>query len=129
MYTGLRVICHFSLVLRRLRAKWSYRFGQRYRRDSENEDLVVTKKHTPIEPETAKECVICIEHKPLNEFPVLSVSSSCEHPPQACLVCVEKSIKVDFENRTWNEIQCPECSARLEYQDVERYADRDTFAK
>ncbi|KAK7744699.1 hypothetical protein SLS62_010118 [Diatrype stigma] len=95
----------------------------------EGEDIAVTGKRIPAKPEMMKECVVCVDRKSLDEFPVRSVSGACEHPPQTCLACVEMSIKTNFENKTWNDIRCPECSARMDYEDVERYADRDTFAR
>ncbi|RYP52059.1 hypothetical protein DL768_002742 [Monosporascus sp. mg162] len=37
--------------------------------------------------------------------------------------------ETDFKNKKWDEISCPECRATMGYEDVEQYADRETFAK
>ena len=109
--------------------KLYHRFGQRYYKTSTNEAAVITRRHKAVEPELLKECVICANTKASNDFPIFSVSSACEHPPQTCLGCVEKSIKTNFENRKWDQIHCPECHAIMQFEDVERYADRATFEK
>lgn len=75
----------------------------------------------------SQECVICTDMA--TDFPVLSVTSACNHPPQACLDCIRAQIKSNMDSRRWNDIHCPECNALLEYHDVERLADDETFAR
>ncbi|ORY56900.1 uncharacterized protein BCR38DRAFT_355178, partial [Pseudomassariella vexata] len=103
---------------------------QRYSRPAQNGDRIVFCQRTPRSiPKFMRDCSICTDSKPLPEFPICSVSKLCTHPPEACLECITTSIKTDFTNKRWDQIHCPECHAPMEYQEVELYADKDTFAK
>ncbi|KAI0125114.1 hypothetical protein BJ170DRAFT_488770 [Xylariales sp. AK1849] len=107
-----------------------YRFGQRYHRPTRNGNIIVTHRHMPRDGlELMQDCNVCAESKPVIAFPILSVSSQCTHAPATCLECVETSIQTEFKTKRWNDIHCPECHALMEYQDVERYADKETFAR
>lgn len=75
------------------------------------------------------ECVVCSETKVSEEFPQLPVSILCAHEPQTCSACVSSSIRSDLESKLWTEIRCPECQQRLEYMDVQRHADEETFVR
>lgn len=79
--------------------------------------------------DTMQDCNVCVETKPSSAFPIFSISKNCEHVPQTCRSCIEISIKTEFDSKIWNQIHCPECHGRLDYEDVERQADRETFAK
>ncbi|ETS80606.1 hypothetical protein PFICI_08135 [Pestalotiopsis fici W106-1] len=76
-----------------------------------------------------QECNVCVETKPITAFPVLSISNQCEHIPQTCYSCIATSIKTQFGSKIWNQIHCPECHGLMDYHDVERQADEETFAK
>ncbi|KAH6887505.1 hypothetical protein B0T10DRAFT_489868 [Thelonectria olida] len=76
---------------------------------------------------TMQECVICTEME--SDYPIFSVTTACNHPPQTCLGCIRQQIKSNMDSRRWNDIHCPECNAAMEYQDVERLADPETFAR
>ncbi|EFQ31528.1 IBR domain-containing protein [Colletotrichum graminicola M1.001] len=39
------------------------------------------------------------------------------------------SIKSDFNSKLWTDIRCPECRELLEYVDIQKYADEETFAR
>ncbi|KAK9769923.1 putative ibr domain-containing protein [Seiridium cardinale] len=106
-------------------------FGQRYYRASEYGDTIVTNQRVPRlwMDNDLQDCNVCAETKPTRAFPILSVSSQCAHPPRTCLDCVATSIKTDFATRRWNQIHCPDCRALMGYEDVERYADEETFSK
>ncbi|RGP62001.1 ring finger domain-containing [Fusarium longipes] len=39
------------------------------------------------------------------------------------------SIESDLSSKLWTEIRCPECRELLEYADIQRYANKQTFAK
>ena len=116
-------------LLKRVETNVLHRFGQWYYKNNITEDVVVTRRHKLAETESIKECIVCAETKGLQYFPDRSISKACEHPPHTCLDCVKKSIKVNFENRKWNEIHCPECQAVMQFEDVERHADKATLEK
>ena len=75
------------------------------------------------------ECVVCLGTKVAQEFPQLPVSIHCAHAPQTCSSCVSSSIRSDLESKLLAEIRCPECQQRLEYMDVKRHADEETFVR
>ncbi len=69
---------------------------------------------------------MCCEIRSAGLFPSWSITKSCQHPPTTCLECVAVSIQSDLDNKLWNDIGCPECGERLEYDDVHKYADIPT---
>lgn len=75
------------------------------------------------------ECVVCTDNKPPEAFPRFSVTASCTHSPSTCLECVQLSIESDLNSKLWTEIRCPECRELLEYADIQRYANEQTFMR
>ncbi|KAL0941394.1 ring finger domain-containing protein [Colletotrichum truncatum] len=107
-----------------------FSFGQRYQKAADTTDVVVTRQRLPANDlGGSRECPICAETKEPSGFPVLSVTSTCSHPPEACLECLQTSIKSDLNSKLWTEIRCPECRELLEYVDIQKYADDETFAR
>ncbi|TDZ67779.1 E3 ubiquitin-protein ligase RNF19A [Colletotrichum trifolii] len=105
-------------------------FGQRYHRATDTSDVYVTRQRRPTESIVGtRECPICAETREAFEFPKLSVTLSCSHPPGVCLECLRTSIRCDFNSKLWTEIRCPECREVLEYADIQKYADEATFAR
>jgi hypothetical protein len=82
----------------------------------------------PQNPEE-RDCSICAETKQSAEFPQLSITATCTHPPGACAGCVQTSIRTDLNVKLWTNIGCLECSEPLDYGDVQRYADAETFKR
>jgi len=77
-----------------------------------------------------QDCVICTEELSANfDFPILSVSNACNHPPRACTRCIQNQIRSNIETRRWDDVRCPECNALMEYHDVQRQADPRTFER
>lgn len=74
-----------------------------------------------------RQCEICLEDLPFANFPSRRISTGCNHEPSCCLPCLRRSIKTDHENKIWDAISCPECSSRLSYQDLQAFADAETF--
>ncbi|KAI1056673.1 hypothetical protein LB507_001714 [Fusarium sp. FIESC RH6] len=107
-----------------------FRFGQRYQRAADSTDLIVTHQRTPRSSiSSVLECVVCADTKILDAFPRLSITSTCTHPPNTCLDCIQLSIESDLSSKLWTEIRCPECTELLEYADIQRYANEQTFSK
>ena len=74
-------------------------------------------------------CRICAEPKPLHDFPSFSPTRSCKHTPGTCHQCLETSIRTQLGSKVWTDIACPECRAKLEYSDVEAFADKVTLRR
>ena len=67
----------------------------------------------------------------LADFPLLPVSRGCDHRPGTCLACLQRWIETALTDKAWHDrvVTCPECSSAMEYNEVQRFADRATFAK
>ncbi|KAK7422126.1 hypothetical protein QQX98_001869 [Neonectria punicea] len=107
-----------------------FRFGQRYQKAADTSDVIVTRQREPaITTMGDLECVVCTDNKSVELFPRFSITGSCGHPPNTCLECVQLSIESDLNSKLWTEIRCPECRELLEYADIQRYANKQTFMR
>ncbi|KAM0561716.1 hypothetical protein ACHAPJ_002885 [Fusarium lateritium] len=107
-----------------------FRFGQRYQKASDSSDVVITHQRTPRSTIVGDiECIVCADTKDADAFPRFSVTATCTHPPSTCLDCVQLSIESDLNSKLWTEIRCPECRELLEYADIQRYANKQTFTR
>ncbi|OLN87290.1 E3 ubiquitin-protein ligase RNF19B [Colletotrichum chlorophyti] len=107
-----------------------FSFGQRYQKAVDTTDVVVTRQRLPANDLVgSRECPICAETRDISSFPVLSVTPTCTHPPETCRECLQTSIRSDLNSKLWTEIRCPECRELLEYVDIQKYADEETFAR
>lgn len=78
---------------------------------------------------TDVECTVCLETLSADRFSTRKVTSSCQHEPNVCLVCLCQSIATQFTGKFWNQICCPSCNERLEYHDIKAFADAVIFEK
>jgi len=107
-----------------------FRFGKRYTQNLESSDVVISRTRISAPRDSAeRECSICAETRHNADFPLLSITANCAHPPEACFECVQTSIRTDLSTKLWTNIRCLECSEPLDYVDVQRYADEKTFAR
>jgi hypothetical protein len=82
-----------------------------------------------IEGEVARSCIICCEDfSKITKRPT-RISQSCLHYPSTCTDCLAKYIKIELDNKLWNQIQCPECEIALIYEDIRTHADPETFSR
>jgi hypothetical protein len=91
--------------------------------DESNENLA---KDEPERP--TQQCIVCTEERML-ESDFICTTDTCTHLPQTCFICIQYHIKSNLEYRRWNDIRCPECNETIQYQDVERLADPETFER
>ncbi|KAL6400662.1 hypothetical protein AUP68_16376 [Ilyonectria robusta] len=106
------------------------RFGQRYQRAVDTPDVIVTRQRVPATTVVGDlECVVCTETKGVGFFPRFSITASCTHSPTTCLECIQLSIESDMSSKLWTEIRCPECRELLEYADIQRFANKQTFVR
>ncbi|PKK50637.1 hypothetical protein CI102_4866 [Trichoderma harzianum] len=107
-----------------------FSFGQRYQRDPGTATVLVTHQRVPSDHDSGdRDCSICTDTKEDILFPRFSPTASCLHPPTACLECLERSIRSDLTSKIWTDIRCPECREFLDYTDIQRYADEETFKR
>lgn len=95
--------------------------------DQETEDPFRAAEGSEGEKHRFKECVVCAEESSVDVF--LRVTARCSHAAGTCRDCVTTGIRSDLDNKRWTEIRCPECEEGLEYVDVHRFADRQTFER
>ncbi|KAM7203977.1 hypothetical protein V8F33_001948 [Rhypophila sp. PSN 637] len=108
-------------------------FGQRYQvavtsTTTSTATIEITNKRILLDlpKDKTQECIVCTDELPVSSFPSASVTNQCTHAPSTCLSCLATSIRTDLNSKLWSEIRCPECRATLSYDDVERFADKET---
>ena len=77
------------------------------------------------------ECLICYDSFNPVETPVRQPTSSCEHEVNICKSCLCASISSQLETRIWTRISClaTACNQLLEYNDIQEFAESQTFAR
>jgi hypothetical protein len=76
-----------------------------------------------------KECVVCTEHRSLRRFPNRTPTKRCTHDIDVCRRCLRTWIESEFSTKMWDEINCPICSKRLEYDDMNKFAPTEVFCR
>ena len=76
-----------------------------------------------------RECVVCFETLNAQTVPERRITSSCNHEPDVCRSCLATSISTQFDSKVWDQINCPTCDQRLDFQDVKAFAPLDVFAR
>ena len=76
-----------------------------------------------------RECVVCFEALNLENTPKRRITSSCNHEPDVCIPCLATSISSQLDSRVWDQIGCPTCGQRLDFQDVKAFADSPVFRR
>ena len=79
--------------------------------------------------EIDKDCEVCFESLTLEAFPTRKTTAACTHEPDVCLSCLAHAITSQSETKMWNLIDCPSCSARLGYEDVQAFATAAIFER
>lgn len=80
-------------------------------------------------PKLKKECVVCTDSRSLFRFPSYPPTAQCSHNADVCRRCLRTWIRTTFASKIWDEISCPTCSERLDYEDVREFAPSDIFRK
>ncbi|KAH5315555.1 hypothetical protein HBI24_016430 [Parastagonospora nodorum] len=80
-------------------------------------------------PESTKECNVCTETRPLFQFPERPPTEDCQHSIDTCTHCLQTWIESEFKSKMWNEVNCPTCRARLQFNDVKDFAPRNVFVR
>lgn len=74
------------------------------------------------------DCEICMETKHPSEFIKQPITESCRHESLTiCLNCVARDIRAKIEMGQWRSLQCPLCPETLSEEDVEHFADKQTY--
>ena len=89
----------------------------------------VTTAPTPEAVNLPRDCVVCFETLTVENTPMRKITPSCDHEPDVCTTCLSTSISTQFTGKVWDQIDCPTCGERLEYQDVQEFADSEVFGR
>ncbi|KAK3335482.1 hypothetical protein B0T19DRAFT_9775 [Cercophora scortea] len=73
-------------------------------------------------------CSVCMEDKKITELPV-RITEGCKHPPTICKDCLKQWLASGLETGTFDRLKCPDCPEILKYDDVQRYATKETFSR
>lgn len=81
------------------------------------------------------ECIACTDTLPPGYFPSVGISAFCDHASadrsrsRICLNCLSEHLRVQLDSSGPNELKCPICHVRLEYDDVRRWASSESFCR
>ncbi|KAF2823507.1 hypothetical protein CC86DRAFT_68760 [Ophiobolus disseminans] len=76
-----------------------------------------------------KECIICTDARSLRRFPNRPPTDQCSHDSDACRRCLRTWIESESSTKIWNEINCPICAARMDYNDIREFAPSEVFRR
>lgn len=79
--------------------------------------------------DAVKECGVCGEGR--LDYLFVAATYNCQHEINYCTSCLQNWISASLESRGWDNIRCPEsdCSAKLEAENIQQHADKETFEK
>ncbi|PVF96668.1 hypothetical protein CPB86DRAFT_816178 [Serendipita vermifera] len=78
------------------------------------------------------ECVVCRNEFQRGEIPKNAPSITCNHPPEVCVDCLQRTIQAAMKTGNFlSGISCPgaACPGKLDYFDVKKWAEKDTFER
>jgi hypothetical protein len=81
---------------------------------------------------TKVECIVCRNDIEAEIFPKSAPCVACAHPAEVCVSCLRRTIQTAVETGEFlSGISCPSanCSSKLDYFIVEKWADRITFER
>jgi hypothetical protein len=115
---------------RKRRKKAEKRRNEAVKKDKANTNLakVLDEPPTPavLMPLVQKECSVCTESHPIQEFPTLT---DCDHDHDVCRGCFLQWL--DREMERVNTVMCPSsgCSNAVTHEDVQKYASHDVYTR
>lgn len=74
-------------------------------------------------------CMVCTDSLPPLDFPARPPTATCSHAVSTCQSCLAQWISSEMDAKGWERIGCPECHARLGYDDIRRGASAEDFEK
>lgn len=76
-----------------------------------------------------KDCIVCANTLPIKYFPSRPPTAACTHEVQVCKACLREWIWSEFESKVWDQINCPDCRSRMQYEDIRKFAPSVVFRK
>lgn len=101
----------------------------KHRRESKSKSKVHVKVTEIKKPKEKKDCMVCAETLSVRRFPRRPPTTQCEHEINTCRHCLRGWIRSEFKSKVWDQLDCPECRARMEYDDVKQFAPPEVFRR
>lgn len=73
--------------------------------------------------------MICTDSRSLRHFPKRAQTAHCTHDVNTCRRCLRKWIQSSFKTKLWDQINCPECGLRMQYDDIREFAPPEIFRR
>ena len=80
-------------------------------------------------PSPDQVCTVCLESFDAEGLPRRRLTSACDHEHTICQSCLATSISTQLSSKIWDQINCPDCGAGLEHQDIKDFANEETFQR
>lgn len=77
------------------------------------------KKTTPLR---RRECTVCSEQVPSNQFPRMPHRGAGEHGRSVCFKCWEAHLGAEIAAKAWDRVACSQCDAVLDEAELRRLA-------
>lgn len=74
-------------------------------------------------------CEVCFEDMSPERVRERNITAACTHEPNICRGCPEASITAQFETKRLDRLECPLCTARLEFNDMHEWATPEVFTR
>lgn len=74
-----------------------------------------------------KECTICYQDFPANQFPLLPHKQSHKHDQSVCSSCWHDYLSATIKSSRWDAVICAECDEKLRDLDIKKLALRETY--
>ncbi|KAF2797013.1 hypothetical protein K505DRAFT_322868 [Melanomma pulvis-pyrius CBS 109.77] len=99
----------------------------KHRRESKSQSEAHVEVTEIKKPREKKDCMVCAESLSVHRFPQRPPTAQCEHGINTCRHCLRGWIRSEFKSKVWDQLDCPECRARMEYDDVKQFAPPEVF--
>lgn len=87
------------------------------------------RRHVVESQAITRDCAVCCESLHALEFPVSPPSSRCTHLAEVCSSCLQQWVATKIDANARTTIDCPQCTAALNHEDVRRACNPETFAR
>lgn len=119
---------NYSLRTRQFEAKPARR-TDRQRNAIPKEPIIHIEELTIEDVTPRRDCLVCVESRSLRSFPKRPPTEACQHDINTCKRCLRQWIKSEFGAKMWDQMSCPECGIRMQYDDMKEFAPSDVFKR
>jgi hypothetical protein len=74
-------------------------------------------------------CAACAQPLRLDQFPSKPVDSKCTHEMETCSPCWKQWLQVQVASKTFDKIQCAQCTGMLTQSEVKALASQEVYQR